>query len=76
MLEWKTNEALAVGKGATYSNMSLALATISWKWKSPPGVKVSLRSMAGKSHASTMPRIAVRLFVQSNRLRNVTWRLT
>ena len=52
-LEWKSNEALAVGKGATEQEFFATVGNYSSRSRSPLGVKASSKSMARRYLAST-----------------------
>jgi hypothetical protein len=54
---WKTNETLAAGKGATVEEFVAMVGTDKLEIDVAPGARVVSRSMAGKLHTSTTPKI-------------------
>jgi enoyl-[acyl-carrier protein] reductase I len=63
ILEWRTDESLAVGKGATVQQFVATLGDDQLQIDVSPRGEGHLKSTVGKSLTSTMPKIGGKPFV-------------
>jgi len=72
--DWKTNENIAVGKGATVQEFLATVGDDKLQIDVAPWGEGHLRSMVGKSHTSTTKKTGAKRFGSSKRLLIATWR--